>query len=139
MRKLVAIFIVAAGCSYTFDSSEPTLPYIGTPTDALTLPRLNSAPVDGEVFALGADKRIWLLLQHTDTTWEMLPMSGDPDSDGIEPDEEIQLVTWRALYITKRRRRSASPTAASPTWRLAPTWRCRASATWARRRRRTSR
>jgi hypothetical protein len=102
MRRLVAILIVAAGCSYTFDTTEPTLPYIGTAVDASTLPRLNSAPVDGEVFALGFDKRVWLLLQHTDMTWEMFPMSGAPASDNINPDEEIELVTWRALYILKR-------------------------------------
>jgi hypothetical protein len=101
MRKLVFIFVVAASCSYTFDTTEPTLPYVGPETDAATLPRLNSAPVDGEVFVLGADKRIWLLLQHTDTTWEMQPMSGDPASDTLAPDEQMQLVTWRALYILR--------------------------------------
>jgi hypothetical protein len=89
-------------CSYTFDTTEPTLPYIGTATDAASLPKLNAAPVDGEVFALGYDQRVWLLLQHTDTTWEMFPMSGDPASDSIDPDEEMQLVTWRALYLTRR-------------------------------------
>ena len=102
MRALVATLIVAAGCSYTFDTSEPTLPYIGTDTDAATLPKLNSAPVDGEVFALGADKRVWLLFQFVDTTWQMFPMSGDPASDTLAPDEEMQLVTWRALYLTRR-------------------------------------
>jgi hypothetical protein len=102
MRRLAAILIVAAGCSYTFDTTEPTLPYIGTDTDASTLPKLNSAPVDGEVFALGADRRIWLLFQHVDTSWEMFPMSGDAASDTLDPDEDMQLVTWRALYITKR-------------------------------------
>src|SRR6476620_8762585 len=86
--------LVVVGCSYTFDTTEPTLPYIGTPTDALSLPRLNSAPVELEEFVLGYDKRIWLLFQHSDATWEMFPTSGAPDSDGIEPDEEIQLVTW---------------------------------------------
>ena len=102
MRKLVSIFVVAASCSYTFDTTEPTLPYVGSETDAATLPKLNSAPVDGEVFVLGADKRIWLLLQHTDTTWEMQPMSGAPASDNIEPNQEMELVTWRALYILER-------------------------------------
>lgn len=102
MRKLVFIFVVAASCSYTFDTTEPTLPYVGPNLDASTLPKLNSAPVDGEVFALGADKRVWLLIQHTDTTWEMKPMSGAPDSDTLAPDEQMQLVTWRALYITRR-------------------------------------
>jgi len=102
MRALIATLIVAAGCSYTFDTSEPTLPYIGTDTDAATLPKLNAAPVDGEVFALGADKRVWLLFQYVDTTWNMFPMSGDPASDTLDPDEDMQLVTWRALYITKR-------------------------------------
>ena len=51
---------------------------------------------------LGADQRIWIILQHTDSSWEMKPMSGAPDSDTIAPDEELQLVTWRALYITKQ-------------------------------------
>ncbi|MCA1665594.1 MAG: hypothetical protein LC659_15225, partial [Myxococcales bacterium] len=102
MRTLAFIFVVAASCSYTFDTSEPTLPYVGAETYASSLPRLNSAPVDGEAFALGADKRIWLLLQHTDATWEMQPMSGDKASDTIAPSEQMQLVTWRALYITRR-------------------------------------
>jgi len=77
MRKLVFIaVVVAASCSYTFDANAPALPYVGPNLDAATLPKLNSAPVDGEVFALGADKRVWLLIQHTDTSWEMKPMSG---------------------------------------------------------------
>ncbi|HWE27036.1 MAG TPA: hypothetical protein VHB97_03495 [Polyangia bacterium] len=103
MRKLVTIFVVvAASCSYTFDTTEPTLPYDGNPPDTAALPRLNTASVDGEVFALGADKRAWLLLQHTDQSWEMMPMSGAPDSDTLQPDEQMQLVTWRALYILER-------------------------------------
>ena len=102
MRKLVFIAVVAASCSYTFDTNEPSLPYVGPNLDAATLPKLNSGPVDGEVFALGADKRVWLLIQDTDTTWEMKPMSGAADSDTLADDEEMQLVTWRALYITKR-------------------------------------
>ncbi len=102
MRRLLITFVVAASCSYTFDTTEPTLPYVGPALDASTLPKLNSAPVDGEVFALGADKRVWLLLQHTDTTWEMQPMSGPPGSDGLDPGDEMELVTWRALYITRR-------------------------------------
>jgi hypothetical protein len=102
MRKLASIVVLAASCSYTFDTSEPTLPYVGPQLDATTLPTLNTAPVDSEVFALGVDKRVWLLLQHTDTTWEMKPMSGAPDSDTLQPDEQMQLVTWRALYILKQ-------------------------------------
>jgi hypothetical protein len=103
MRKLVFIaFVIAASCSYTFDANAPALPYVGPNLDAATLPKLNSAPVDSEIFALGADKRVWLLIQHTDTSWEMKPMSGPADSDTLADDEEMQLVTWRALYITKR-------------------------------------
>jgi hypothetical protein len=101
MKRLVFISLLA-GCSYTFDTTEPTLPYVGDPPDTAALPKLNTKTVDGEVFALGADKRVWLLLQSTDTSWEMMPMSGAPDSDTIAPDEEMQLVTWRALYITRR-------------------------------------
>ncbi len=101
MRRLVFIAVVAASCSYTFDTTAPTLPYVGTQLDAATLPKLNSAPVDSEIFAQARDGRTWLLIQHTDTTWEMKPMSGAPDADTIQPDEQMQLVTWRALYITK--------------------------------------
>ena len=102
MKRLVFLAVLAGSCSYTFDTSAPSLPYVGDEIDAATLPKLNSGPVDGEIFALGADKRVWLLIQHVDTTWEMKPMSGAPDSDTIQPDEELQLVTWRALYITKK-------------------------------------
>ena len=101
MKRLVVIAVLVASCSYTFDTTEPSLPYVGPSLDAATLPKLNSAPVDGEVFALGADKRVWIVLQDTDGTWEMKPMSGAPDSDTIAPDEQLQLVAWRALYITK--------------------------------------
>ena len=102
MRRLAAICVVlAAGCSYTFDSNAPTLPYIGDAPDTNALPRLNTMPVDSEVFALGADGRVWLLFQHTDQSWEMQPMSGAAASDNVDPDETIQLVTWRALYITR--------------------------------------
>jgi hypothetical protein len=54
------------------------------------------------VFVLGADKRVWLLFQLLDTTWQMQPMSGPPASDTLAPDEQMQLVTWRALYLTRR-------------------------------------
>ena len=101
MKRLLCIFLVAAGCSYTFDTTEPTLPYLGNPPDTAALPKLNSAPVDGEVFALGADQRVWILLQHTDMSWEMKPMSGAPDSDTLDPNEQLLLITWRALYIAR--------------------------------------
>jgi len=104
MRRLVFIVVAAlvAGCSYTFDDAEPTLPYVGALPDTASLPRLNAKPVDNEEFAMGADGRVWLLLQHTDQSWAMQPMSGAPASDTIEPNETLQQVTWRALYITKK-------------------------------------
>ncbi|MCU1278191.1 MAG: hypothetical protein JWM53_1737, partial [bacterium] len=101
MLRSLFISLLVAGCSYTFDTSEPTLPYVGVQPDTAALPKLNTKTVDGEIFALGADKRVWLLLQSTDATWEMMPMSGDPASDQLASNEQMQLVTWRALYITR--------------------------------------
>ncbi|HEY1587708.1 MAG TPA: hypothetical protein VGH63_18545, partial [Polyangia bacterium] len=102
-RWLAVVVVVLAGCSYTFDTNAPSLPYLGNEPDTNALPRLNAIPssVNAEVFVHGADGRVWLLLQHVDQTWEMLPMSGAPASDNIAADETIQLVTWRALYITR--------------------------------------
>jgi hypothetical protein len=90
-------------CSYTFDTTEPSLPYIGDQTNAAGLPKLNDKPVGGELFAKGADGRVWILMQHSDDMqWEMKPMSGAPASDTLAPNETMQLVTWRALYITRK-------------------------------------
>lgn len=105
MRTLAFFFALAASCSYTFDTSEPTLPYVNTPTDAATLPKLNRGPVDGELFVLGADNRVWIVMQLSDGTWEMKPMSGAPASDTLAADDEMQLVVWRAMYILRRPKR----------------------------------
>lgn len=103
MRRLLFLVVVATSCSYTFDTTEPSLPYLGQPLDAATLPKLNDKPVSGEAFAKGADGRVWLIMQHSnDMQWEMKPMSGAPDYDTIDPNQQLQLVSWRALYITKR-------------------------------------
>ena len=100
--RLLATLLLA-GCSYTFDGAAPELPLVGAPPDTPSLPHLNSAPVDGEVFALGADKRIWLVLSQTDKSWRMVAMSGDPTVETLAPGEVDDLsVTWRALYLTKR-------------------------------------
>jgi hypothetical protein len=120
MKALFALLILVAGCSYTFDSAEPSLPYLGDPPDTAALPTLNSGPVDNELFALAADQRVWILLQHTDSTWEMKPMSGDPDADTIDPvTEQMQLVAWRAMYLTRRESGSVDG-GAPPDFAVAP-------------------
>jgi hypothetical protein len=104
MKPILAIAVLLVGCSYTFDSEAPTLPLIGTQPDTPSLPRLNTAPVSGEIFALGDDGRIWIILEQTDKTWRLLPMSGDDQTPQILTSEEVDdlYVTWHHLFITKR-------------------------------------
>ena len=42
MSRWVSIAVLLAGCSYTFDTNAPTLPYVGEEPDTNALPRLNS-------------------------------------------------------------------------------------------------
>lgn len=103
-RAWITFFFVVAGCSYTFDTQAPELPLVGNAPDTPSLPHLNSAPADGEVFALGADQRVFLIMHQVDNSWRMVPMSGDTSTvETLSSDDADDLfVAWRALYITKR-------------------------------------
>jgi hypothetical protein len=124
MKRAVAISLlslVGSSCSYTFDSEAPTLPFIGSVPDTPNLPHLNTAPVSTEIFALGADNRIWIILEQTDKTWRMVPMSGDPTAEILPMTDTDLFVTWRALYITKRDKATGGVTAgAAPDMGVQP-------------------
>jgi hypothetical protein len=109
MRRLLALTLcaAAAGCSYTFDSGAPELPLVGPVPDTPSLPHLNDRPVLSEVFARGVDGRVWLIMQQTDNSYRMVPMSGDPTPEVLAPGAVDDLfVRWRALYLTVRPRPS---------------------------------
>src|SRR5262245_57300884 len=95
MKHWLLIVVLLGGCSYTFDPHDPDLPYLGTPPDTASLPHLNTMPVSDYGFVLGGDHRVWLVMQHVDKTWRMMPMSGEPTVDTFEPDVDVQLTTWR--------------------------------------------
>jgi hypothetical protein len=98
------MFAFAASCSYTFDTEAPTLPFVGSVPDTPSMPHLNTKPVDGESFARAVDGRVYLVMQHTDKTWRMIPMSGDPSTEeniSLNDADDV-FVTWRALYLTQK-------------------------------------
>ncbi|MDB4966957.1 MAG: hypothetical protein JWN44_2646 [Myxococcales bacterium] len=108
-------------CSYTFDTEAPTLPLVGTVPDTPNLPHLNTAPVSTEIFVLGADNRIWIILEQEDQTWRMVPMSGDASTVETLPMLDTDLfVTWRALYITKHPKSTGGVATAAPADMSAP-------------------
>jgi hypothetical protein len=98
-RSLIFLVLGLAACSYTFDANAPGIPLVGVPPEMKRLPRLNTAPVDGEAFTRGADGHLWLVMSQNDKTWRAASMHDPGKFETIKGDEVY--VTGNALYITK--------------------------------------
>lgn len=72
MRWLVALALLSAGCSWTFDGDAPEVPLLGSAPDTDSLPHLNQGPADSTAEVVyGTDGRPWAIFDET------LDMNGD--------------------------------------------------------------
>jgi hypothetical protein len=103
--RFACLFLLFAGCSYTFDSEAPSLPLMGVMPNTPALPHLNQMPATSEQLIPDTGGRWWLAMLESDNTWRFVRLTGDSPGavQTIAPGQyDDVLVTARALYLTKR-------------------------------------